>query len=79
MGWPHLFPHLEVRGWTLSLLKDLFLPFFFFFSFSFFGLAACRILVPQPGIEPGCPRQLKKKHQLLTTGPPEKSLELFFL
>ena len=27
--------------------------FFFFFFFSFFGLAACGILVPWPGTEPG--------------------------
>lgn len=60
VGWLRLFPHLGVRGWTLALLKDLFFPFFSFF-FPFFGLVACRILVPQLGIEPGCPRQFKKK------------------
>ena len=33
--------------------------------------SACRILVPQPGIEPG---PLQWKHGFLTTGPPGKSL-----
>ena len=36
----------------------------------FFGHAACRILVPQPGIEP---HPLHWKHRVLITGPPGKS------
>ena len=39
--------------------------------FVYFGLEACGILVPRPGIEPTPPAQ---KGKVLTTGPPGKSL-----
>ena len=47
-----------------------------FFSFFWPYCAACRILVPWPGIEPG-PWQWKP--QVLTTGPPGNSLQLRIL
>ena len=37
--------------------------------------AACRILVPQPGIEPASPAL---QDGFLTTGPPGKSLQMYF-
>ena len=40
--------------------------------FWFFGHVACGILAPQPGVEPA-PLELEGK--VLTTGPPEKSLD----
>ena len=40
--------------------------------FWLFGHAACGILAPQPGVEPA-PLELGGK--VLTTGPPEKSLD----
>ena len=39
----------------------------------FFGQEACGILVPQPGIEPAPP---ELGGEILTTGPPEKSLKI---
>ena len=44
-------------------------PFNFFFFLLF--CTACRILVPQPGFEPG---PWRWKHRVLTAGPPENSL-----
>ena len=46
----------------------------FFLGGGLFGprRAACRILVPQPGVEP---RPLQWKCRVLTTGPPGKSHE----
>ena len=43
--------------------------------FGFFGHKACGILAPRPGIEPTCPAL---EGEVLTTGPPGKSLPLFF-
>ena len=43
-----------------------------FFSFLFFGLATCGILVPRPGIEPVPPTV--EMRGALTTGLPGKSL-----
>ena len=42
------------------------------FLFCFFGHEACRILAPQPGIEPAFPALEGK---VLTTGLPRKSLQ----
>ena len=44
--------------------------------FWFFGHKACVILTPQPGIKPQPP---EFKGEVLTTGPPEKSPELYNL
>ena len=41
----------------------------------FFGREACGILAPQPGIEPAPPAL---EGEVLTTGPPRKSLESHF-
>ena len=46
------------------------------FFFFFFGHEACGILAPQPGMEPTAPALEGK---VLTTGPPGKSLNMFFL
>ena len=58
-------------GHFLKSLLNL-LQYCFCFMFWFFGPGACGILAPQPGIEPA-PPALEGK--VLTTGPPEKSLE----
>ena len=52
--------------------------YFKLFLFFFFWLhrAACRILVPRPGIEPGPPQ---RKCRVLTTGLPGNSLNCFIL
>ena len=42
--------------------------------FWFFGREACGILAPRPGIEPAPPAL---EGEVLTTGPPGKSLECF--
>ena len=42
-----------------------------FYVFWFFGPEACGILAPRPGIEPATP---VLEGEVLTTGPPEKSL-----
>ena len=47
------------------------LLFYGFLVFFFFGHEACRILHPQPGIEPA---SLALEVKFLTTGPPGKSL-----
>ena len=57
------FPLKEIQ----ILLWD-FQEFFFFLQ-----CTACRILVPQPGMEPRV-----WKHRVLTTGLPGNSLEIFF-
>ena len=44
--------------------------------FWFFGCEACGILAPKPGTEPASPAL---KGDVLTTGPPGKSLDLHFL
>ena len=54
---------------TAGIFKN---PFFFFWS----CLTTCRILVPQPGIEPVPPAF---RHRVFTTGPPGKSLGLVYL
>ena len=41
--------------------------------FCFFGREACGILAPRPGIEPALPAL---EGEVLTTRPPEKSLDL---
>ena len=43
--------------------------------FWFFGLEACGSIAPQPGIEPA---PLALKGEVLTTGPPGKSLSDVF-
>ena len=43
--------------------------------FWFFGLGACEILAPWPGIEPTVPAL---EGEVLTTGPPETSLSINF-
>ena len=52
---------------VLNLLK-----YCFRLMFWFFGLVACGILAPQPGVEPA---RLELEGKVLTTGPPEKSLD----
>ena len=47
-----------------------------FLHFAYFGHKACVILTPQPGIKPQSP---EFKGEVLTTGPPEKSPELYNL
>ena len=42
--------------------------------FWFFGCEACGILAPWPGIEPA---PTAPEEELLTTGPPGKSLDYF--
>ena len=59
-----------------ALLPDphsvfLYPPFFFFFFYVWSQLAACGMLVPQPGIEPVPPAL---EGRVLTTEPPGKSL-----
>ena len=54
----------------LWLLEDIFIYLFFWLRH-----AACRILVPQPGVEPG-PRQWKRG--VLTPGPPGNSRRIYF-
>ena len=44
--------------------------------FWFFGHEACAILAPRPGIEPAPPAL---EGEVLTTGPPGKSLELIII
>ena len=46
-----------------------------FYVLVFFGHNACEILAPQPGIEPTSPVM---EGEVLTTGPPGKSLSLGF-
>ena len=46
------------------------LQYCFCFMFWFFGLEACGILVPLPGMEPSRPAL---EGEVLTTGPPGKS------
>ena len=46
-----------------------------FFMFWIFGQEACGILVPWPGIRPTPPAL---ESEVLTTGPPGKSLTIFF-
>ena len=73
------------------MIIDLFLCFFFFstlksllnllqchicFLLWFFGHKPCGILVPQTGIEPVPPAL---EGEVLTTGPPRKSPEIFFM
>ena len=64
--------------WTISFLKSLLNLWqcCFCFMFWFFGHEACGILAPQTGIKPA-PAALEG--EVLTTGPPKKSLELHFL
>ena len=50
--------------------------FWVFFGFFWPYCMACRISVPQPGINPCL---LKWKHRVLTTGLPGKSLQLQFI
>ena len=60
----------------VPFLKSLLNVLKYCFCFMFLGHKACRILAPWLGIEPISPA-LKSK--VLTAGPPEKSLGLFFL
>ena len=63
---------------SLSFLKSLlnFTLLFLFYGFFFFGQEACGILAPQPGIETTPP---VLEGEVLTTGPPGKSLCLSFV
>ena len=49
--------HLQISPSLLNPLSKISVPFFFFLPLSLFNFwpvcTACRILVPQPGIEPG--------------------------
>ena len=55
-----------------TILKSLLnlLQYYFSFMFCFFGPKTCRIVAPQPGIEP---MPLELTNTVLTTGPPGKS------
>ena len=56
----------------MSLLNLL--QYCFCFMFLFFGPEACGILAPQPGIQPPPPAL---EGEVLTAGPPRKSLQLW--
>ena len=62
--------------WTIFKLSIEFVTVLFLFLcfdfFFFFGHEACRILAPRPGIEPTPPAL---EGEVLTTGPPGKSLK----
>ena len=60
-------------GPFLKSLLNL-LQYCFCFMFQFFGHKACGILAPSPGIEPTSPAL---KSEVLTSGPPGKSLISF--
>ena len=61
--------------WTIFLKSLLnLLQYCFCIMFWFFGHEACGILAPQPGIEPTLPAL---EVEVLTTGPPGKSLYIF--
>ena len=47
-----------------------------FHGFWFFGCKVCGILAPRPGIEPTAPALAG---EVLTTGPPGKSLQTFMM
>ena len=79
---------LRHQGSSYFILKTIFfnvdpflksllnlLQYCFCFMFWFFGLEACRILAPQPGIEPTLPAL---EGVVLTTGPLGKPLYVFF-
>ena len=63
--------------WCGSFLKSLLnlLQYCICFGFLAFGREACEILAPPPGIEPAPPAL---EGEVLTTGPPRKSLDLTF-
>ena len=62
--------------WCGPFLKSLLnlLQHCFCFMLWFFGCKTCGILAPWPGIEPAPPAL---EGEVLTTGPPEKSLDFF--
>ena len=60
---------LFTRWTTLKVFTEFVTILFLFLCFWFFGLTACGILAPQPGIEPACP---VLEGEVLTTGPPAK-------
>ena len=64
--------------WCGPFLKSLLnlLQYCFCSMFWFFGHEACGILAPQPGIKPASPAL---EGEVLTTGPPGKSLCVLFL
>ena len=64
--------------WCGPFLKSLLnlLQCCFCLCFGCFGLEACRILAPRPGIKPA---SSALEGNVLTTGPPEKSLLFFWL
>ena len=61
--------------WTIFKVFIEAITILFLFYVLVFGLEACGILAPQPGIEP-TPPALEGK--VLTTGPPGKSLNPIF-
>ena len=76
VGLFHFFFKIFFLMWTI-FLKSLLnvLQYCFCFMFWFFGREACGILAPRPGTEPA-PAALEG--EVLTTGPPGKSLEGLF-
>ena len=66
---------LRVCFFFLKSLLNL-LQYCFCFMFWFFGPEAYGILAPQPGIEPAPPAL---EGEVLTTGPPGKSLRVFIM
>ena len=60
--------------WTiLKVFTELVTTLLLFFMFWLFGHEASGILAPRPGIEPALPAL---EGEVLTTRPPEKSLDL---
>ena len=59
--------------WTILRSLSNLLQYCFCFTFWFFGREACGILAPWPEIEPATPAL---EGEVLTTGPPGKSLPL---
>ena len=62
------------RGPFLKSLLNL-LQYCFWFIFQFFGLEACGVLLPLPGMEPTLPTL---EGEVLIAGPPGKSQSTFF-
>ena len=79
----HILVRILAIGITLISFLNIFLKFLlnllqycFCFMFCFIGPEACGILAPRPGIEPTPPAL---EGEVLTTGPPGKSLRWTFL
>ena len=59
--------------WTIfKVFIEFVTVLFLFYVWGFFGCEACEILAPRPGTEPASPAL---EGEILTTGPPGKSLQ----